>query len=89
MIVLGPIGLQEVDDHHGGGFGRVEEGANDLEGVQYFSNLNPINAIYSKNLIFPAFLRLMQTYCVICNNTCPIVLPGDRTKMRHLKRQSL
>ena len=33
MIAIGPIGLPEVYDHHGGGFGRVEEGGNDLEVV--------------------------------------------------------
>ena len=65
MIARGPIVLPEVHDLHGDGFGRMEEGGNDLEGVDYFYNLDPINAIYSKNLIFSAFLRLMQTYCVL------------------------
>ena len=36
MIAIGPIGLPEVLDHHGGGLGCVEEGGNDLEGVHYF-----------------------------------------------------
>ena len=36
MIAIGPIDLPEVHDHHGGGLGRVEEGGNDLKGVQYF-----------------------------------------------------
>ena len=36
MIAIGPIGLPEVHDHHGGRLGRVEEGRNDLEGAQYF-----------------------------------------------------
>ena len=34
-MVIGPKGLPEVHDHHGGGRGRVEEGGNDLEGVLY------------------------------------------------------
>ena len=36
MIAIGPIGLPEVHDHHGGGLGRVEKGGNDLEGVHNF-----------------------------------------------------
>ena len=36
MIAIGPTGLPEVHDHHEGGPGRLEEGGNDLEGVQYF-----------------------------------------------------
>ena len=35
MIAIGPNGLPEVHDHHAGGHGRVEEGGNGLEGVQY------------------------------------------------------
>ena len=50
MIAIGPTGLPEV---HGGGLGRVEQGGNDLESVQYF--LNPIDTIYSELLKFPAF----------------------------------
>ena len=65
MTAIGPNGLPEVHDHHGGGLGPVEEVGNDLEGVQYFKNVDPIYAIYSKILRFPTFLRLMQTYCVL------------------------
>ena len=36
MIAIGPNGLPEVHDHHGGGLGRVEEGGKDLMGVQYY-----------------------------------------------------
>ena len=36
MIARCPTGLPGVHDPHGGGLGRVEEGGNDLEGVQYF-----------------------------------------------------
>ena len=36
MIAMGPNGLPEVHDHHEGGLDCVEEGGNDLEGVQYF-----------------------------------------------------
>ena len=36
MIAIGATGLPEVHDHHGGGLGRVEEGGNNLEVVQYF-----------------------------------------------------
>ena len=66
MIAIGPNGLPKVHDHHGRGLGRVEEVGYDLEGVQYFLNLDPIYAIYSKILKFPAFLRLMQTY-ILCS----------------------
>ena len=41
MIAVRPIGLPEVHDHHGGGLGRVEEGENDLKGVQYFLKFRP------------------------------------------------
>ena len=41
MIAVGPIGLPEVHAYHGGGLGRMEEGGNDLEGVQYFFKFRP------------------------------------------------